>query len=103
MGICKLTIKNPQKHHMAKYHCRIAGREKEKNCFTKTEFVLKGTMGMVNLIPFYKKTTSHFLILHALKRLSIEYFCMDEQNSNLFPHFFLLIKFEKSDLNITHV
>ena len=55
MGICKLTIKNPQKHHMAKYHCRIAGREKEKNCFTKTEFVLKGTIGMVNLIPFYKK------------------------------------------------
>ena len=103
MGICKLTIKNPQKHHMAKYHCRIAGREKEKNCFTKTEFVLRGTMGMVNLIPFYKKNYFSFFNFACLKKLSIEYFCMDEQNSNLFTHFFLLIKFEKSDLNIGHV
>ena len=88
MGICKLTIKNPQKHHMAKYHCRIAGREKEKNCFTKTEFVLKGTMGMVYLLPFYKKNLLLIFSFCMPKKISIEYFCMDEQNSNLFPHFF---------------
>ena len=43
VGNCKLTIKRADKGAEGKYACRIVGREKEKNCFTKSEFVLKGT------------------------------------------------------------
>ena len=42
IGVCTLKIKNPVKDDAGKYSCKIVGREKEKNCFTKTEVVIKG-------------------------------------------------------------
>ena len=42
IGSCKLTIKNPTKADAGKYSCKIVGREKEKNCLTKTEVIIKG-------------------------------------------------------------
>ena len=42
IGSCRLTIKNPTKTDAGKYSCKIVGREKEKNCFTKTEVLIKG-------------------------------------------------------------
>jgi hypothetical protein len=45
VGNVKLIIKKADKAAEGKYACRIVGREKEKNCFTKSEFVLKGTRG----------------------------------------------------------
>ena len=42
VGVCTLTILNSCKTDAGKYSCKIVGREKEKNCFTKTEVVIKG-------------------------------------------------------------
>ena len=42
IGVCTLKIKNPNKEDAGKYHCKIVGREKEKNCYTKTEVIIKG-------------------------------------------------------------
>ena len=44
IGNCRLIVKSVQKHHAAKYSCKIKGREKEKNCHTKTELVIKGRL-----------------------------------------------------------
>ena len=46
IGTCKLTIKNPTKVDAGKYICKIVGREKEKNCLTKTEVIIKGSFCM---------------------------------------------------------
>ena len=46
IGSCKLTIKNPTKADAGKYSCKIVGREKEKNCLTKTEVIIKGRFCM---------------------------------------------------------
>ena len=43
IGTCRLYIKNPTKADSGRYSCRIVGREKEKNCFTKTEVIIKGS------------------------------------------------------------
>ena len=68
VGNCKLTIKRADKGAEGKYACRIVGREKEKNCFTKSEFVLKGThVCTVMLVvshafvnyPWHVGTTTH--------------------------------------------
>ena len=45
IGVCSLKIKDPTKEDAGKYSCKIVGREKEKNCYTKTEVVIKGTDG----------------------------------------------------------
>ena len=42
IGTCRLFIKNPTLADSGKYSCRIVGKEKEKNCFTKTEVTIKG-------------------------------------------------------------
>ena len=42
IGTCRLYIKNPTLAESGKYSCRIVGKEKEKNCFTKTEVTIKG-------------------------------------------------------------
>ena len=42
IGTCRLYIKNPTLADSGKYSCRIVGKEKEKNCFTKTEVTIKG-------------------------------------------------------------
>ena len=44
IGTCKLIIKAPTKADAGKYSCKIVGREKEKNCFTKTEVLIKGIL-----------------------------------------------------------
>ena len=44
-GVCSLKIVHPSTLDAAKYSCKIIGREKEKNCYTKTEVVLEGTNG----------------------------------------------------------
>ena len=46
IGVCTLKIKNPNKGDAGKYSCKIVGREKEKNCFTKTEVFIKGITSM---------------------------------------------------------
>ena len=43
-GSCRLTLRDPTKADAGRYSCRIVGREKEKNCFTKTEVVIKGRL-----------------------------------------------------------
>ena len=42
IGTCRLYIRNPTQSDGGKYSCRIVGREREKNCFTKTEVTIKG-------------------------------------------------------------
>ena len=42
IGNCKLCINCPTLAESGKYSCKIVGREKEKNCFTKTEVLIKG-------------------------------------------------------------
>ena len=44
IGNCRLLVRNPQKGDVAKYSCKIVGREKDKSCVTKTELVLKGSL-----------------------------------------------------------
>ena len=44
LGECTLKILHLKKEDAGKYACKIAGREKEKNCFTKTEVTIKGTI-----------------------------------------------------------
>ena len=46
IGTCRLYIKSPTKADSGKYSCRIVGREKEKNCFTKTEVIIKGSIAV---------------------------------------------------------
>ena len=46
IGTCRLYIKNPTKADSGRYCCRIVGREKEKNCFTKTEVIIKGSIAV---------------------------------------------------------
>ena len=48
VGCCKLTIRNPTKDDAGKYTCKIVGREKEKNCVTKTQVVIKGRISCAN-------------------------------------------------------
>ena len=63
VGNVKLIIKKADKAAEGKYACRIVGREKEKNCFTKSEFVLKGTRGGCTLHPLGMEHAAIFIIL----------------------------------------
>ena len=42
LGNCRLILKKASQGQAGKYACRIKGREKEKNCYTKTEVVIQG-------------------------------------------------------------
>ena len=42
LGNCRLILKKASQSQTGKYACRIKGREKEKNCYTKTEVVVQG-------------------------------------------------------------
>jgi hypothetical protein len=64
VGNVKLTIKKADKGAEGKYACRIVGREKEKNCFTKSEFVLKGTFG--GKTPAWSMQLPTYLLQHLL-------------------------------------
>ena len=57
IGVCTLKIKNPTKDDAGKYSCKIVGREKEKNCYTKTEVVVKGTESWVHPGKFFSAST----------------------------------------------
>ncbi len=44
LGNCRLILKKASQSQTGKYACRIKGREKEKNCYTKTEVVVQGRL-----------------------------------------------------------
>ena len=67
-GSCRLTLRDPTKADAGRYSCRIVGREKEKNCFTKTEVVIKGRLRM-------RRAWVHHISVHLLFKEAFFLFC----------------------------
>ena len=49
MGVCTLKILKVTKLDAGKYSCKIVDREKEKNCFTKADVIVKGTTPFLSI------------------------------------------------------
>ena len=67
IGNCKLCINCPTLAESGKYSCKIVGREKEKNCFTKTEVLIKGIFYSLFLNSFWDTHLSFFIYFHYIQ------------------------------------